>query len=289
MKRLKRYGLWLLLALTLAFTACGQKQLMADKAFGYESAGMAAPAMARASLASDSNRAPDTALGRKFVHTASLDIEIQRLETAEQRVAELLAAYAAYAETIQRSDSALRYSIRVPVASLEDLLADLGGLGQLKSKTLSVQDVTDSYYDLEGRLRNLRILEERYRDYLRQAATIEEILQVERSLSETTTEIEWLEGRFRQLSGQIELASLQLNLYPERSVQPGRPSLGSAVRRLFYGLGQAGRILVLVLLGLVLYGLPAIAVLAGLYWLSFGRLGLLRRLFRLLGKAGREA
>jgi hypothetical protein len=113
---------------------------------------------------------------------------------------------------------------------------------------------------------------------------MDEILQVERSLSEVTNDIEWLEGTFRDLGKRIELATLSVSLHTVYSADPSRPSLGQSLRRLLGGFGEAVRVFLVVLAGLVLYGIPALLVLAGLWWLAFGRLGLVRRLFVLAGR-----
>jgi len=155
------------------------------------------------------------------------------------------------------------------------------GAGKTRSRSVSAEDVTDYYFDLEGRLRNKRILEERYRDYLRKAQSVEDMLAVEARLSETTNDIERLEGAFRDLGDRIDLATLSLSLRAAKAADPSRPTLGESLGRLFAGLADAFRLAVVALVGLVVYGVPAILAIAAMWWLAFGRVGLVRRLFSL--------
>ncbi|HAP43123.1 MAG: hypothetical protein A2087_02955 [Spirochaetes bacterium GWD1_61_31] len=225
--------------------------------------------------------------GRKFVHTAQLELEVVDLDAAAQALEALIRSFGGYAESSNSSQSGAAFAIRVPVGRLDELLGSVGEIGKILSRSRNVQDVTESFYDLEGRLRTLRILEDRYRDYLRRATNIEEILQVERTLSETTGQIEGLEGSFRDLSGQIEQATVHVQLYPERTVELNRPSFLNALRRLLAGFGDVVRSVALILLGMIIYGVPLVLLLATLWWLLFGRVGLLRRLFVLVTRPGK--
>lgn len=225
--------------------------------------------------------------GRKLVYTASMTVETADTKAAEAAAVAAEAAAAAaggYVAEKRADGDGVWLTLRVPVAALEPLMDAFAGRGRTLSRSLSAQDVTDQFFDLEGRLRNLRLLEERYRSYLAKADRLEEILAVERSLSDTMREIEWLEGSFRDLSKRIELATLSLYLKPESAVDPSRPSLGQALARLFMGLGQAARVALLVIVGLIIYGVPGLLLAAALWWLCFGGLGLLRRLFSLASR-----
>ncbi|MBN1519635.1 MAG: DUF4349 domain-containing protein [Spirochaetales bacterium] len=227
--------------------------------------------------------------GRKLVYTASMDIEAADPSAVEATLVAAVTSAGGYVETRTSAEYRTWLSVRVPVAQLEPIMAKLAGSGRQLSSSLSADDVTDSYFDLEGRLRNKRLLEERYRSYLRSASSIEDILAVERSLSDITTEIEWMEGSFRDLSQRIQLASLSVTITPERVVDPSKPSLGKALSTLFSGLGDVLRVAVVAVVGLLVYGVPAVLLAALLWWLCFGRLGLVKKLFSLVrgGKAGR--
>jgi hypothetical protein len=226
----------------------------------------------------------DATAGRKLVYQASMDMEAADLEAAESFLDAAVQAAGGYVARRNADTNSVYMQVRVPVAALESLMDSLAGQGRTLERSLTAEDVTDQYFDLEGRLRNKRLLEARYREYLGEAGTMDEILQVERSLSEVTTEIEWLEGSFRDLGKRIDLATLSVSIHTPYSTDLSRPTLGQSMRRLLGGFGEALRIFLVILAGLVLYGIPALLVMAGLWWLAFGRLGLVRRLFALAGR-----
>jgi hypothetical protein len=80
-------------------------------------------------------------------------------------------------------------------------------------------------------------------------------------------------------------ASLSIN-GPLVSTSGQTPALGERVAELFSGFGEFLSIAAVVIIGLVVYGVPALLLLALLFWLLFGRVGLLKKLWRIAaGKA----
>jgi hypothetical protein len=256
----------------------------ADAMFG-RSGGSPLAMKAVAPEAAPAEAVPENA-GRKLTYRADMTVEVDDLEAAEAAALEAVRAAGGYAAVRQADEGSAYLELRVPVASLEPLMDRFAGAGKTRSRSVSAEDVTDYYFDLEGRLRNKRILEERYRDYLRKAQSVEDMLAVEARLSETTNDIERLEGAFRDLGDRIDLATLSLSLRAAKAADPSRPTLGESLGRLFAGLADAFRLAVVALVGLVVYGVPAILAIAAMWWLAFGRVGLVRRLFSLARSGG---
>jgi hypothetical protein len=240
-------------------------------------------------LESSEGQPVDATAGRKLVFQASMDLEALDLPAVEAFLDAAVQAAGGYVSRRNAGENSIFMQVRVPVTKLEGLMAALAGQGRILGRSLSAEDVTDRYFDLEGRLRNKRLLEARYRQYLGEARTMEELLNIENKLSEVTNDIEWLEGTFRELGKRIELATLSVSIRSVYTTDPARPTLGQSLHRLLGGFGEAVRISLVILAGLVLYGIPAILALAGIWWLAFGSLGLVRRLFALAGRGRKNA
>ncbi len=279
----------LALALALA-SGCAKRADMAEYAGGAPE-GTFAPLAESAKAASRAEPAPPpgspagtpaAAEGRKLAWSADMRLEVRDVGAAEREALAAVAAAGGYAQSRSSDEYSVYMVLRLPSAALEPLMDGLAGSGKLLSRSVSAEDVTDAYFDLEGRLRNKRILEERYRAYLREAVTVSDMLDVEARLSETTNEIEWLEGSFRELGKRIDLATLSLELRPVYAADLDRTSLGQALGRFFSGAGGVFRGAAVFLVGAVVYGVPAILALALLWWLALGKVGLLRRLFELV-------
>jgi hypothetical protein len=81
--------------------------------------------------------------------------------------------------------------IKVPVANFDDLLHDLSGLeGKLTEKTIESEDVTNAIVDTKGRIEAKKLIRARYLELLKQAKSMEDILEVQREINSITEDIE---------------------------------------------------------------------------------------------------
>ncbi|MDR2144164.1 MAG: DUF4349 domain-containing protein, partial [Treponema sp.] len=223
---------------------------------------------------------------RKLVKTATVEIradkslldEDGKLFGASKKIDELLDAYDAYSERSVIYENSLNYTIRVPQDSYETMLSGLSVLGKVSSRTETVKDVTLDYYDLSGRLATKQTLLQTFRSYLAKAQTIEDILSVETRTAELQNEIDWLGTELAELSNLVDYATINLILYsPQTSTGD---TLGDRIADLFESFGDFVSGAVLVIVGIVIFGIPLVIVFLIAFWLLFGRIGLLKRAFR---------
>lgn len=83
---------------------------------------------------------------------------------------------------------------------------------EVENTTLNSRNVTEDYYDLDNRITNLKRQEERIREILREARTVDEILRVEQELNRVRMDIESLEGRLRFLDHQVTYSTIHVNM-----------------------------------------------------------------------------
>src|SRR5690606_37991293 len=76
-----------------------------------------------------------------------------------------------------------------------------------------IEDVTERYYDLRTRIKNKKILEQRYLALLDKATEVKDILEIENNLNQVRIEIEGLEGQFNYLSKQVRFSTINLTFY----------------------------------------------------------------------------
>ena len=81
-------------------------------------------------------------------------------------------------------------------------------------------DVTDQFTDLEARLASTIALRDRMQQLLARAATLNEVLDLERQIARLQSEIDSLQASLDQLKSQAELASLEVKLERERVLGP---------------------------------------------------------------------
>jgi hypothetical protein len=228
---------------------------------------------------------PETAVPqtRKLVKSANLRIRVSDPDVLERRIAETLDRYGAYASQTAVYENSRSYTIRVPELSYRFLLEEINGLGKILYRSENAEDVTLRYYDLAGRLATREELLKTYRAYLGKAQNIEEILSVETKIAELQYEIDRTGTQFRSLANMVDYATIELELVGPVSVSSAAgPSLGERITTLFGSFGVYASMALLALVGILIYGIPAIIILTLLFWLFFGRVGLLKKLWFLV-------
>ena len=113
-----------------------------------------------------------------------------------------------------------RITVRIPVNIFDRGVEEIKKFGDVQSEQVDGQDVTEEYVDLDSQLRNLRATEEQFLAILRQAQKIEDILAVQRELTQIRGQIEQIQGRMKYLKQSAQLATLSVSLSTDPSGLP---------------------------------------------------------------------
>ena len=102
--------------------------------------------------------------------------------------------------------------IRVARDKFESILGNIKDLGNVLEENIYTDDVTDKYFDVESRLKILRLEEERLISYLMDIKDPEIIFKYEKRLTEVRQEIESYTGTLRKWDNLVELSTITINL-----------------------------------------------------------------------------
>lgn len=104
-------------------------------------------------------------------------------------------------------------SVRVPAAQLEDVLKRLESSAvQVSNEKLSAVDVTRQYTDNDARMRSMKAEEQQYLSILKQAKSVQDVLDVTEKLTEVRTSIEQLQGEINLMEHDVAMASIAISL-----------------------------------------------------------------------------
>jgi len=227
---------------------------------------------------------------RKLIKRAYVRIRVENLDEADVSITDLLKKYAAYSASTEVDENSRIYSLRVPAPQYDTFLAEMNCMGRLIRRSESTEDVTLRYYDLEGRLEMKRELLKTFQSYLTRARNIEEIMSVEARIAELQNDIEGTGVQLRHLTNRVDYATIDLNLIgPASAQQTQSETLGERIRALFGNFGNFLATVVVIIIGIVIFGIPLVLLFTLLFWLLFGKVGLLRKLWVLVkGKKQEE-
>ena len=93
------------------------------------------------------------------------------------------------------------------------LLDELSDVGRIDTKSITEEDVTEEYYDVEARLANARKVQDRLYGILNRANKVEDILKVEKEIERVGEKIEMLEGRIKYFDSMVDYSRVSITLY----------------------------------------------------------------------------
>jgi anti-sigma factor RsiW len=131
-------------------------------------------------------------------------------------------------------------AIRVPAEYFTEAMDALGEMAvEVKSQDIYSIDVTEEYVDLSARLQNLEVTEQQLIRIMEKAEEVDDILDVQRELTDTREEIERIKGRMQYLQQtsdtslieiQLEQAKLEVKLNAsKRNLERGEEVLFEAI------------------------------------------------------------
>lgn len=209
--------LFLIFGFCLALLSCDRRQaLKIDKVPSMEGDADVASVSLRSPEEPTSKDAVTTE--RKLIRNGSLSFEtsdVKKTKTAVDAICKELNAYISN-ESQNNYSSRLQYNqtIRVTADKFELLMQKIEAeASQVEGKNVNTEDVTEEFIDVQARLKTKKDLETRYREILKQAKTVEEIITIERQIAEVRSDIESMEGRLKYLSSQVAYSTLTVSFY----------------------------------------------------------------------------
>jgi hypothetical protein len=165
---------------------------------------------------------------RKVIRNGSLTVVVRALDEALSAIRSATEKAGGYVtnESQDRDTWGVRHgsiTCRVPAAALDRTLAQFQSLGKVERVSVTAEDITEQYFNLEIRLRNQQDLEKRFRALLdRPGNKVSDLLEIEGQMARVRGEIDELEGRKRFWDSQVSLSTLTVQLH-----EPN-PAIGSA-------------------------------------------------------------
>ena len=301
-KQYRMLALFLSVLLMLsALAGCGAKSATSDTAAGETASSTGSAAMEENGMAMDmgtTEAAPEAPAEnsdtgdsggstpaqldlseQKIIYSADVTVETLEFDKALDALDQMISELGGFAEsanvsgnsrydsdgTVQITDRAAYYTIRVPADRFREALDRTGSIGNVISATEDAQNVTSQFIDQEARQNSLEVQEQRLLELLSQAADVDTLVTLEARLSEVRYEIESIERTLRNMQNQVDYSTITLSLYevavytPTASVQR---TFGQRVSdALSGGWTNFSRTMEDLFIG-ILYSLPALLLLA---------------------------
>ena len=167
------------------------------------------------------NLAPNALLiERMVIRSAHISMNTLYFEETADNVESIIAAYGGFVESSNRWMITIRgedrwradYTLRVPVNHFDSATQALMNIGEIASFSASSEDVTTQFQDLESRM-NIRLEEERRLvEMIENTDDLEDLLNLERRLSDLRLTIEGQRRRLAEIDNLASFSTITLFL-----------------------------------------------------------------------------
>lgn len=159
-------------------------------------------------------------------------------------------------------------TVRVPAEKLDQAITQIKDLVNdpeidILNEDVSGQDVTSEVTDLESRLRNLEAAEEQLLEIMDNANRTEDVITVFRELTSVREEIEVIQGQIKYYQESAQLSAISIYIQAKAALEPitiGGWQPGVEAQRALQALVDGGQFLVNMLIWIVIFVLPILAV-----------------------------
>lgn len=181
-------------------------------------------------VSSDGSRALVASVERIVIKNADLVIVVADVE-GRMKAAQIMAQqmggfvvssnlYQSYTNDFVEVPEA-QIVIRIPSEKLEEAMDQIKkGVIEVQSETVSGQDVTSEYVDLQSRLKNLEAAETQLNEILQNATDTEDVVNIFNQLVYYREQIEIVKGQIKYYDEAASLSAISVRIIAEETVQP---------------------------------------------------------------------
>ncbi len=198
------------------------------------------------SVSSSAELADLPAIGTSIIKTGAIAIQVKAGGFGQAFDAASLVAgrYGGFVQSSSMAGTKVRSGdlvLRVPADRFDEAVSDLRALGTVEQQSVSGEDVSSQFVDLEARLRTWQSQEAVLLDLMGRATSIEETIRVQSELQDVQVRIEQIKGELNLLQDRTDYATIQVSLHEpgtivaEQQTDSTRPSLAEAWERALDG------------------------------------------------------
>lgn len=167
-------------------------------------------------------------IGRNLIVEAWISLQVDAIDAVARQVEGAAAARGGWVESAdivgEGGYRTATISVRVPAERFDETMTALRSLGIVTDEGVASQDVTEQLVDNEARMTAWRAQEERLVLLLENAATVEDIVDIERRISEVRTDIEYVAAAQRNLQNRVAASLIRVSLHLPRRFAADPPT-----------------------------------------------------------------
>lgn len=169
-----------------------------------------------------------TLLEEKLVYRCNLSIETLDYAGTMKSIKEAISKYNGIIQSENETDSSYNWyyadyhktqgtmrnyiEVRVPTANYDSFVSAMDGIGKITSKSTSIDNISQQYYDTTTQIEALKIQEKNLLEMLEQCTTIEEMITVQDRLTSVQYDINRLQTSKRYMDVDVAYSYVNISI-----------------------------------------------------------------------------
>lgn len=171
--------------------------------------------------------------GRKIARVATIDVVVKDVEDAAAALRSIalstggiISAESLYLpkDPAATADGYSTVVVSVPASRLDQALAAIAGIGEVRQRSIESTDVTDAVVDTESRIKTLKESIARLQTLMSKAGSVSAIAEVEAQLTQRESDLEAMLASLNSLNHRVEMAPITVTLRTPETVGPEAPN-----------------------------------------------------------------
>ena len=163
------------------------------------------------------------------VKTAAYDTDLESIRQLTQDMGGRIEYLSSWGDASSGQIRSASLTLRIPAARLDDFLDGAQGIGQVTAMTQSMEDVSDTYYDIQTRLETQREKMKRLQSMIQAAEDVSDLIEIESAIADTQYYIDRYTGQLKSYDSRVDYSTVQVRVQEIRVTEVENVSLGQRI------------------------------------------------------------
>lgn len=163
------------------------------------------------------------------VKTISYDADLEKLQQLTLDMGGRIEYLSSWGDASSGQIRSASLTLRIPAQRLDDFLSGAREIGQVTAMTQSMEDVTDTYYDIKTRLETQQEKMKRLQSMIQDAEDVSDLIEIESAIADTQYYIDRYTGQLKSYDGKVDYSTVQVSVQEKRVTEMENVSLGQRI------------------------------------------------------------
>ncbi|GBE23860.1 hypothetical protein BMS3Bbin02_00125 [bacterium BMS3Bbin02] len=153
--------------------------------------------------------------GRNIIFEADLTVAVDDVSAASREAITVVTGLGGFLfaqQTTGAPEATSTLTFKVQPEDFQNILQQLGSIGDVRNQVITADDVTERIVDLESRITTAQASVERLRAFLEKADDVATVSELETQLLLRETDLETMRGQLRTIENRVDLATIVVRL-----------------------------------------------------------------------------